>query len=140
MPKGSSSTVRCYFAPAGHRLVPAVASGCSCRSGGFVKYAAGFTVIVVLAVTAAGLALASKQRATQELRRGQEVPICHATHLKDHPYVSLLPDVDGVLTGHDAHDDDIIPPFEYEPKPGSGESGSYPGKNWTPENQQIWAF
>ena len=110
--------------------------------GGFVKYAAGFTVVVLLAAAAAGLALASRQAVTQgpELRRGQEVPICHATHLRSKPYVSLSPDVDGVLSGHDGHADDIIPPFEYVPKPGSGESGSYPGKNWDAEGRQIWAF
>ena len=109
-----------------------------------MKYAAGFTVIVLLAAAAAGLALASKQRATQELRRGQEVPICHATQDEDNPYVRLFPDVDGILTGqggpagHDSHDRDIIPPFEYEARP--GESGSYPGKNWDAKGQQIWAF
>ena len=107
-----------------------------------MKYAAGFTMIVVVAAAAAGVAFASRQAVTQgpELRRGQEVPICHATRLKSQPYVSLSPDVDGVLSGHDGHADDIIPPFEYEPQPGSGESGSYPGKNWDAEGRQIWAF
>jgi uncharacterized repeat protein (TIGR01451 family) len=105
-----------------------------------VKYAAGFTVIVVLAAAAAGLALASRQATSQGpvLRRGQEVPICHATQLRNQPYVSLSPDVDGILSGHDSHAADIIPPFEYVPRP--GESGSYPGKNWDAQGQQIWAF
>jgi uncharacterized repeat protein (TIGR01451 family) len=109
---------------------------------GNVKRAAVFTLVAVFAAAVAGLALASKRAATQgpELRRGQEVPICHATRLRSQPYVSLSPDVDGVLSGHDDHGADIIPPFEYLPNPGSGESGSYPGKNWDDEGRQIWAF
>jgi uncharacterized repeat protein (TIGR01451 family) len=53
----------------------------------------------------------------------------------------MTPDVDSILdpkTGHDKHPDDIIPPFDYVPRP--GENGDYPGKNWTDENQAIWAF
>jgi ABC-type sugar transport system substrate-binding protein len=68
-----------------------------------VKYAAGFTVVALLAAAAAGLALASRQADAQSpvLRRGQEVPICHSTRLRSQPYVSQSPDVDGVLDGHD---------------------------------------
>ncbi len=111
-----------------------------------MKRAAVFTLVAVFAAAVAGLAFASKRAATQgpELRRGQEVPICHATQSEGHPYVRMFPDVDGILTGgagqagHDSHDRDIIPPFEYDPRP--GESGSYPGKNWDAKGRQIWAF
>src|SRR6186997_1886581 len=105
MPKGSSSTRRCYLGRLDRLTRSEYARGSVWDFGGNVKPAAVFTLVAVLAVAAAGLALASRQAVERDpvLRRGQEVPICHATHLKSHPYVSLSPDVDGILDGHDGH-------------------------------------
>jgi uncharacterized repeat protein (TIGR01451 family) len=101
-----------------------------------VKYAVGFTVVVLLSTGAAGLALASERSVTQAPLpgSGESVPICHATGAGG--YVRQEPDADSILdpnTGHDGHEEDIIPPFEHD-----GES--YPGKNWDLEGQAIWYF
>ena len=72
-----------------------------------------------------------------EARRGQSVNICHAAG--NGKYVSNSPDVDSIVSGegHGGHPEDIIPPFDYEPK--GDESGHYPGQNWNDEGQAIRA-
>jgi uncharacterized repeat protein (TIGR01451 family) len=97
--------------------------------------------IAVVASIAAGLALAARSAGTRqaqepEARRGQSVTICHASG--NGKYVQNSPDVDSIVNGqgHGGHPDDIIPPFEYEAKP--GESGSYPGQNWNADGQAIY--
>jgi uncharacterized repeat protein (TIGR01451 family) len=101
---------------------------------GFVKYAASFAV-VLLFIGALGLALASEQAAAQgpSYRAGQPIPICHATG--GGGYVPQSPDVDSILggSGHAGHENDIIPPFDYEGQ-------HFPGLNWDDRGRQIWAF
>ena len=65
-----------------------------------------------------------------------KVTICHATSSSKNPYVQNAPSADGDVSGHDGHDDDIIPPFTYED---GGVTKTYPGKNWGPEGQAIFA-
>jgi len=92
---------------------------------------------LVAAAVAAGLGWATLAAPQQEVRRGQEITICHATG--NGKYVQYSPDVDSIVSGqgHGEHPEDIIPPFTYEPK--EGESGSYPGQNWNDEGQAIWS-
>ena len=70
-----------------------------------------------------------------EARRGQSVNICHAAG--NGKYVSNSPDVDSIISGegHGGHPEDIIPPFDYEPK--GDETGHYPGQNWNEEGEAI---
>ena len=61
----------------------------------------------------------------------EKVTVCHATSSDSKPYIQQEPAKDSDVGGHDGHDGDIIPPFEFE-------GGSYPGKNWTAEGQAIY--
>ena len=96
-----------------------------------MKRAAVFTLVVLTAAAAAGLAVAAAQQRAQgpEVLRNQKVTICHATASEKNPYIEESPDVDGILSGHADHPGDIIPPFEIE-DPREGEPNSFPGKNW----------
>src|SRR3989344_5224541 len=64
------------------------------------------------------------------------VQVCHATGASSNPYITTTISVNSAAdcadaTGHDSHVNDIIPIFTYE-------TCTYPGKNWTSENQAIW--
>ena len=63
-----------------------------------------------------------------------KITICHATASAHNPYVEISVADDSITHGHghDGHDDDIIPPFDY----GSPEQ-HYPGKNWDATHQAI---
>src|SRR3989344_1809955 len=66
------------------------------------------------------------------------VEICHSKG--NGSYESISPNVSstGDLNGHGAqHEDDIIPPFHYLNNENVLQSSS--GRNWTPENEEIWA-
>ena len=67
-------------------------------------------------------------RRGRRLGAGESVNICHAAG--NGKFVSNSPDADSIVSGegHGGHPEDIIPPFEYEPK--GDESGHYPGQNW----------
>ncbi|HEY7602995.1 MAG TPA: hypothetical protein VH760_01950 [Gaiellaceae bacterium] len=99
---------------------------------------AGVTRVAALALVLslaafAGVALAAGLGSTQDpqVKGGQSVTICHATG--NGKYNQISPDVSSIVgdKGHGSHDEDIIPPFEYE-------SGSYPGKNWDETGQATW--
>ena len=100
-----------------------------------MRGAAVLTLVAVVAGLAAGLAWAGLGQQEPEARRGQSVNICHAAG--NGKYVSNSPDADSIVggQGHGGHPEDIIPPFDYEPK--GGESGHYPGQNWNDEGQAI---
>jgi hypothetical protein len=63
------------------------------------------------------------------------VTICHSGNGTN--FTTNHPDATADVGGHDGHDFDIIPPFDYEAQ-GNNPAGSYPGKNWTTQNQAIW--
>lgn len=60
----------------------------------------------------------------------EKVVICHATSSEGNPYVAQEPSASGDVSGHDDHENDIIPPFDYD-------GGHYEGKNWT-SGQATW--
>lgn len=100
---------------------------------------------------------------------GQDkVKICHSTGSESNPYVVNQPNKNGDVSGHDGHEDDIIPSFIYYewecPADISAYTShshkdckwavkihgdwhyadkvkitkNYPGKNWDEEGQAIW--
>ena len=95
----------------------------------------GFIAVLAMAALAWSAGAALQQE--PEVRRGQQVTICHATG--NGKYVQNSPDVDSIVSdqGHGGHPEDIIPPFDYEPS-GQDPGGSYPGLNWDDEGQAIW--
>lgn len=71
-----------------------------------------------------------------------KVDICHSGNGKN--YVSNSPNVSAFINlyldeidknGHHNHDDDIIPPFDFNTTAGEG---TYPGKNWNVETAALW--
>ena len=94
-----------------------------------MKRAAVFTLVVVLAVAAAGLSLAQTPPAPDvEVRK---VEICHNPPAPKRQDVSVSSIFGG--NGHDGHKDDIIPPFTYD-------GGTYPGKNWNLQGEAAWYY
>lgn len=67
------------------------------------------------------------------------IQICHATGSEKNPYTTNTISKTAVVkgTGHGGHDGDIIPPFEYAEKKGDPLI-TYPGKNWTTENEALY--
>jgi len=67
--------------------------------------------------------------------------ICHATASETNPFVKQTVDEAAIVKGgHGAsgiNADDIIPPFDYNF--GGSDYGTYPGQNWTDENQGLWS-
>src|SRR3989338_11391968 len=73
----------------------------------------------------------------------ETVTICHATNSDANPYVTQNPAKNADVGGHNGHNGpiwfdgitedwgDIIHPFDFE-------DGSYPGKNWSTEGQEIY--
>ena len=99
-----------------------------------MRGAAVLLLVGLLAGAAAGLAWAGLGQEEPEARRGQSVNICHAAG--NGKYVSNSPDVDSIISGegHGGHPEDIISPFDYEPK--GDETGHYPGQNWNEEGRR----
>jgi len=66
----------------------------------------------------------------------RKIDICHKTGGPNYTENNIS--ISAVLepSGHGAHAQDIIPPFNYVKQ---GVSGSYPGQNWTPYNQLLHA-
>lgn len=64
------------------------------------------------------------------------VEICH--QLGNGGYVPNSPNISasGQVNGHGGHEDDIIPPFHYLDN--DDVLQSYPGQNWTEENENLW--
>ncbi len=88
-----------------------------------MKKVFSFLLILSMVVSMSGLPLAKAVAKTVE--EGNKITICHATG--EGNYVSISPNKNGVLNGHDNHEDDIIPAFD-----------DYAGKNWTTEGQAIY--
>jgi uncharacterized repeat protein (TIGR01451 family) len=69
----------------------------------------------------------------------KKVDICHATGSDNNPYVANSPSIENngdLQGGHLNHPNDIIPPYDYVDSDGSLQT--FPGRNWSPENQAIW--
>lgn len=67
------------------------------------------------------------------------VSLCHSTSSPINPYTNPTVSISSSGApqgGHDNDPDDIIPPYHWVD--GSGVTQSYPGKNWTDDNQEIW--
>jgi uncharacterized repeat protein (TIGR01451 family) len=97
-----------------------------------VKRAAAITLGLLLAIAAGSFALAAWSQATPPDPNVvvDKVEICHKPPSSKRQSVS----VDSIKgSGHDSHDDDIIPPFRYD-------GGTYPGKNWDLEGQATWYY
>lgn len=65
-----------------------------------------------------------------------QVDICHATGSGSNPYIQNHVSINSTAdcanaNGHDSHINDIIPIFTFD-------GCTYPGKNWTVQNQAIW--
>ena len=68
----------------------------------------------------------------------KKVTICHATGSESNPFVEQSPAIgnNGDLQGgHLGHPNDIIPPYDYVDADGNPQT--FPGQNWSPENQAI---
>jgi hypothetical protein len=91
--------------------------------------AAAVIALAGLSLTAAPAAQASETK---------QIAICHFDNGQGGKYTQNTIDKNAVTkTGHGSHDRDIIPPFTWNN--GGNDHGSYPGLNWTPENQTLWA-
>jgi uncharacterized repeat protein (TIGR01451 family) len=102
-----------------------------------VKNAAVFTLVAVLAVAAACLAVVARSQTVPPPGVPVEkVEICHKPPAPPRSEVS----VESIVKegGHDIDDTDIIPPFTYETD--SGGTAKYPGKNWTLQGQATWYY
>lgn len=100
---------------------------------------------------------------TYVFAKDDKVKVCHATASESNPYVEEYPDKDGDVSGHDGHEGDIIPPFDYYECPkdwwdytswdskkpckmkvlghwkyADKEKHTYDGKNWDKDGQEIW--
>jgi len=97
------------------------------------------TTILVLSLFVPSIALAHHDPFDGYVfSKKEKIDICHVKGNGD--YQSLSPNVDGIITGpngHDNHDDDIIPPFHYDLDDGDGEQ-IYDGKNWEESYIEIW--
>jgi hypothetical protein len=99
-------------------------SGRQKRLFAFVVAGAALAVFAGLAAAAVG-----HDSATPTLTAQDEVVVCHSNGPGS--WVQQSPSVDGVLSGHAEHPNDIIPPFDYQ-------GGPFPGLNWDPEGQAIY--
>lgn len=62
----------------------------------------------------------------------EKVTLCHATGSQSNPYVEISVAPEAVFKqGHDQHQGDIVPPFDYS-------GGHYAGLNWDTEHITIW--
>jgi hypothetical protein len=83
------------------------------------------------------------EEGTTELER--KVDICHATSSETNPYNLISVPVKQIVSenGHEGHERDIIPPFEYEVCTGKGkdktcEIVTFEGLNWDDEGEAIF--
>jgi|GEM_PF-2019749 len=95
---------------------------------------AGIAAGMLLAI-APGAALADQHNGNSNA--GDSVTICHATGSSTNPYVRISPNANGVVNGHENHQDgaDIIPPFDYNDH---GTIKHFPGQNWDANGQAIF--
>jgi uncharacterized repeat protein (TIGR01451 family) len=90
--------------------------------------------VAVLALFGATIAVAARgQDAPVLLDAEDSVTICHYTGNDE--WVQLSPNANGVLSGHEGHDQDIIPPFTYTD---GNETRQYPGRNWDDAGREIY--
>ncbi len=97
------------------------------------------TFAIVGLVVAPLAALPSSAFATEvQFTYNPEITICHALpEAASHSYNSISPNASSIVTGngHGSDDNDIIPPFDYNP--GTGTT-TYGGKNWDTAGQATW--
>jgi hypothetical protein len=89
--------------------------------------------LLIAAVPAAVLAKSSDSNSNAH----NKVTICHATGSQTNPFVMITPNANGVVNGHQAHQDgnDIIPPFDYNDH---GTTVHFAGQNWDSTGQAIF--
>jgi len=95
-----------------------------------VSIAAGAATVLIAAAPVSVLA-ASNSNAHDK------VTICHATGSQSNPFVVITPNANGVVSGHEAHQDsrDIIPPFDYNDH---GTTKHFAGQNFDANGQAIF--
>jgi len=95
-----------------------------------MSIAAGAATLLIAAAPAAVMA-ASNSNAHDK------VTICHATGSQTNPFVVITPNANGVVSGHEAHQDsrDIIPPFDYNDH---GSTKHFAGQNFDANGQAIF--
>lgn len=96
--------------------------------------AAGAAATVLIAAAPAASVLADSN---SNSNAHNKVTICHATGSQSNPYVVITPNANGVVSGHEAHQDqnDIIPPFDYNDH---GTTKHFAGQNWDASGQAIF--
>jgi hypothetical protein len=87
------------------------------------------SITLTAVVTVAALGFSAPVYANGNSNAGNKVTICHATGSKTNPFVQISPNANGVVAGHEAHQDgrDIIPAFQYNDH---GANKTFPGQNW----------
>lgn len=99
--------------------------------GGTARPSWAAILVAVISAVCAGMAVGAVQHSPR-LRGAEHIRICHA--LGNGGWILIEPSVAGVLSGHEGHPRDIIPPFDYEL---NGREGHFPGLNWT-GGQTTW--
>jgi len=96
-----------------------------------VSIATGAAASMLIAAAPVSVLAASNSNAHDK------VTICHATGSQSNPFVVITPNANGVVSGHEAHQDqrDIIPPFDYNDH---GATKHFAGQNWDASGQAIF--
>jgi hypothetical protein len=95
------------------------------------------SIAITAGLTVASLSISAPVYANGNSNAGNKVTICHATGSKTNPYVRISPNANGVVAGHEAHQDqrDIIPSFHYNDH---GTNKTFPGQNWNSSGQAVY--
>ena len=91
-------------------------------------------------VTAAVIALAglSLTAAPAQASETKDIAICHYDNGQGGKYTQqVVAKASVTKQGHGSHERDIIPPFTWNN--GGNDHGSFPGLNWSTQDQALWA-
>ncbi len=96
----------------------------------------GFGIVATALIAAAPAAALAKTN-NGNSNAHNKITICHATGSTTNPFVKITPDANGVVSGHESHQDtrDIIPPFTYNDH---GTTKSFAGQNWDTSGRAIF--
>jgi hypothetical protein len=95
------------------------------------------TNLIVALASVGGFAIAGPiALAASNSNAGNKVTICHATGSTTNPFVQITPNANGVVSGHEAHQDarDIIPSFDYNDH---GTTKHFAGQNFDAQGMAI---
>jgi len=103
---------------------------------GKIKSVAAGTVAAAFIIVAPTATMA-KADSHSDSNAHNKITICHATGSQSNPFVKITPDANGVVNGHESHQDanDIIPPFDYNDH---GTTKHFAGQNWDANGQAIF--